>query len=314
MNNYSGFRWFLLMVLLWLGGCNASRQTAVVYEDSLPNTVLWQIDSEDLDAPSYLLGTIHLIPADMFFWPAEFQEAYEASTQVVMETNELSMDPSAMMSIMPKIMLPDGQTLEDLVTEAEYARIDQFFSEMGLPVVLFKNMKPFFLYMLVDIDMGSLFRDDIKSYEMEITEIANQDEKPILGLETLDFQVSIFDSIPYEDQANLLVQSIEDKLAAAETGSVSSSDELFQTYVDQDLNAILREIMQTDVGLANFSRLLLEDRNRDWIPKIEEILRQAPSLIAVGAAHLPGETGVIHLLKQAGYTLTPILNSSNGTH
>lgn len=314
MNNYSGFRWFLLMVLLWLGGCNASRQTAVVYEDSLPNTVLWQIDSEDLDAPSYLLGTIHLIPADMFFWPDEFQEAYEASTQVVMETNELSMDPSAMMSIMPKIMLPDGQTLEDLVTEAEYARIDQFFSEMGLPVVLFKNMKPFFLYMLVDIDMGSLFRDDIKSYEMEITEIANQDEKPILGLETLDFQVSIFDSIPYEDQANLLVQSIEDKMAATETGSVSSSDELFQTYVDQDLNAILREIMQTDVGLANFSRLLLEDRNRDWIPKIEEIVRQAPSLIAVGAAHLPGETGVIHLLKQAGYTLTPILNSSNGTH
>lgn len=314
MNKYTGFVGVFLMALWWLGGCSTSRQSAVVYEENLPNTVLWQIDSDELDAPSYLLGTIHLIPADMFFWPEEFQKAFEASTQVVLETNELSMDPSAMMSIMPKIMLPDGQTLEDLVTDAEYARIDQFFSDMGLPVVLFKNMKPFFLYMLVDIDMGSLFRDDIKSYEMEITEIANQDEKPILGLETLDFQVSIFDSIPFEDQANLLVQSIDDKMAAAETGAVSSSDELFQTYVDQDLNAILREIMQTDVGLANFSRLLLEDRNRDWIPKIEEIVRQTPSLIAVGAAHLPGETGVIHLLKQAGYTLTPILNSSNGTH
>lgn len=314
MNNKLGFQCLLLMVLLWLGGCHASRQSAVVYEENLPNTVLWKIDSKDLNEPSYLLGTIHLIPADLFFWPEEFQQAYDAATQVVMETNELSMDPAAMMSIMPKIMLPDGQSIEDFVTEAEYARIDQFFSQMGLPVMLFKNMKPFFLYMLVDIDMGSLMRDDIKSYEMEITEIANEDNKPVLGLETLDFQVSLFDSIPYQDQADLLVQSIEDKLTAPEDEANRSSELLFQTYVNQDLNAILSEIKKSDVGFANFSRLLLDNRNRDWIPKIEEIIRESPSFIAVGAAHLPGETGVIHLLKKAGYTLTPILNLTNGSH
>lgn len=314
MNNKLGLQCLLLMVLLWLGGCHASRQSGVIYEENLPNTVLWKIDSKDLTEPSYLLGTIHLIPADLFFWPEEFQQAYEASTQVVMETNELSMDPAAMMSIMPKIMLPDGQSIEDFVTEAEYARIDQFFSQMGLPVMLFKNMKPFFLYMLVDIDMGSLMRDDIKSYEMEITEIANEDKKPILGLETLDFQVSLFDSIPYQDQADLLVQSIEDKLTAPEGEANRSSELLFQTYVNQDLNAILSEIKKSDVGFANFSRLLLDNRNRDWIPKIEEIIRESPSFIAVGAAHLPGETGVIHLLKKEGYTLTPILNLTNGSH
>lgn len=311
-----GFMWWkiwVIVVIFW--GCSSSRQSRDTYQEKLPNTVLWEISSRDLDSPSYLLGTIHLIPEDQFFWPEHFQNAYNAVDQVVLEVSELGMDPATLMELMPKIMLPDGQSLEDLVTEKEYSQIEGFFSEMGLPVMFFKNIKPFFLYMLVDIDMSALMQDNIKSYELEITQKANGDQKPISGLETLDFQVSIFDSIPYEDQADMLVSAIAGKSKnKSESEEAEKSDELYQTYVNQDLNAILQQVKETDPSLMKFYKLLLEDRNVAWIPKIEEFIRQKASLVAVGAAHLPGEMGVIHLLKKAGYTLKPVMGTSDGTH
>lgn len=303
---------WIVAALAW--GCGAYMQSDSTYQDTLPNTVLWEISSRDLESPSYLLGTIHLIPEDIFFWPEHFQNAYEAVDQVVLETSELSMDPSVIMALMPKIMLPDGQSLEDLVTESEYTQIEDFFGEMGMPVMFFKNIKPFFLYMLVDIDLTALMQENIKSYELDITQKADQDEKQVLGLETLDFQVSLFDSIPYEDQADLLVESIAEKSEKkTRSDEASGSNQLYQTYVDQDLNAILDQVKESDPSLMKFYKLLLEDRNLAWIPKIEEFIHQRPSLVAVGAAHLPGEKGVIHLLRKAGYTMKPVMKTSDGT-
>ncbi len=305
----------LLFFTLALWSCSSTRQSASETTKTLPNTVLWEIQSKDLKSPSYLFGTIHLIPEDKYFWPDHFQKAYDATSQVSLETNELEMDPLAMMGIMPKIMLPNGQSLSDLVSVNEYQKISAYFDEMGLPIMFLKNIKPFFLYMLIDVDLGSLFGEGIKSYELEITEKAKQDNKPVLGLETLDYQISMFDSIPYQDQADLLVQAIEHKtLDEGETDGDDETNDLYQTYVDQDLNAILRAVQETDVVLKKFNKLFLENRNRDWIPKIENYIHQKPTFIAVGAAHLPGETGVIHLLEQAGYTLKPIMSSSDGTN
>lgn len=306
---------FLFFVfVLW--SCSSTRQSASETTKTLPNTVLWEIQSKALKSPSYLFGTIHLIPEDKYFWPDHFQKAYEATSQVSLETNELEMDPVAMMGIMPKIMLPNGQSLSDLVSEYEYQQISAYFEEMGMPIMFLKNIKPFFLYMLIDVDLGSLFGEGIKSYELEITEKAKQDNKPVLGLESLDYQISMFDSIPYQDQADLLVQAIELKTQDDDrrAGRDSETDDLYQTYVDQDLNAILLAVQETDVVLKRFNKLFLENRNRDWIPKIENYIHQKPTFIAVGAAHLPGKTGVIHLLEQAGYTLKPIMSSSHGTN
>lgn len=295
-------------------GCHSSRKTVTQEPTQLPNTLLWEIHSKDLDSPSYLFGTIHLIPEEMYFWPAHFQKAYAATEQVALETNELEMDPASMMGLMPKIMMPDGKSLASLVSEEEYERIQQFFDEMGLPLIFLQNIKPFFLYMLVDLDMGSLFSEGIKSYEMEITDLAKDDNKAVLGLETLDYQISIFDSIPYTDQADMLVRAIDQKLDPDDTDNEPDSNTLYQTYIDQDLNAILTEVQETEVVFRRFNKIFLENRNRNWIPEIEKYIHQKPTFIAVGAAHLPGTTGVIRLLEEAGYTLIPVLNQSNGTH
>ena len=305
----------LILIGMWFLNCSPTQSVVSDDQESLPHTVLWKIESNGLEDPSYLMGTIHIIPDELYFWPEHFQSALDASSQVALETNELDMDPASMMGIMPKLMLPNGQSIEDLVSEEDYTLIENYLDGLGLPLSFLKNIKPFFLYMLIDIDLGSMFKEGVKSYEMEITEKAKQKNKPVLGLETLNSQIAIFDSIPYQEQAELLVQSVEQKVMEKDAPEGNNSlNDLYQTYVDQNLNAMLAEIEETDVTIQKYNKLFLDNRNKAWIPKIKKFIHDKPTFIAVGAAHLPGKMGVIRLMQKAGYTMTPILNESHGTN
>lgn len=307
--------WCAIVVWVFIiaGACGSSRDTLRPPQADLPNALLWEINSEDLDSPSYLFGTIHIIPTEMFLWPEDFQEAFDSSDQVVMEVGEPEIDPASMMELLPRIMMSEELSLENLVSTEEYARVESYFENIGMPMMFINKIKPFFPYMLVEIDFANLMEGDMKSYEQEIAAWARADEKTILGLETIDYQMSLFDSIPYKDQAMLLVQAIDEKSGDPDA-SLQNSDVMFQTYINQDLNGLLEQVTESDGPLAKYNNLFLDDRNRNWIPKIESMIRRQSSFIAVGAGHLPGENGVIQLLKAKGYTLTPIMQSENGTH
>jgi uncharacterized protein YbaP (TraB family) len=130
---------------------------------------------------------------------------------------------------------------------------------------------------------------------------AKKQKKPIAGLETMEFQMGLFDSIPYDVQAQMLVESI--KVGVAESNDL---DELTKIYKAQDLEA-MQVIMSSDAeGIGQYEELLLTRRNENWIPKMKGQMKEKSVFFAVGAGHLGGKKGVIHLLEQEGYTLTPI--------
>ena len=143
----------------------------------------------------------------------------------------------------------------------------------------------------------------IQSFEGELVKVAHEQEEEVLGLETVEEQLKIFDDIPYEDQTKDLLVSISDNLV--------SDKENFQTmlelYNSQDLEGI-KNIMDTDETLMMTKHidLMLVNRNKNWISKIESFSKEQPTFFGVGAAHLIGENGVVQLLKDQGYTLTPI--------
>ena len=135
---------------------------------------------------------------------------------------------------------------------------------------------------------------------------ANIYEKEIKGLESLTYQASILDSIPYKLQAEQLVEHI-DRINKGE-GSPDEPNEMFDAYKAQDLDRLEKLLMSSDAGIASFADLMLYNRNRNWVEKLKGILGKKSVLVAVGAGHLPGENGVIGLLRKAGYTLTPVVN------
>ena len=119
--------------------------------------------------------------------------------------------------------------------------------------------------------------------------------------ETIEYQLSVFDSIPYKSQAEMLVETIK----MGSEGS-SSFQELVDMYKTQDIEAMYMTMQDDQMGGGDFEDVLLTNRNRNWIPIIDQMVREKPSFIAVGAGHLGGPHGVVRLLQEAGFTMTPI--------
>lgn len=300
--NIKAFRYFFVWVIITAFiACGTSKKlkTQNNYAPT-EKALLWKIEKEN-SQPSYLYGTIHIIPSDDFFYPDGTLPAIEESDKMVFEIDmNLMTDMSAQMSLMSKAIMKDGTTLKDLVTEDEYKLIKAHFDKIGLPLALFEKMKPAFLSVFASEDMAPNAMQDgsMKSYEMEFVEIANSKKMEVGGLETIDYQLSVFDSIPYADQAKMLVESIE--------SSNEGEDELkkmIEVYKNQDLNGM--GAMFSDESLGDMD-ILLNNRNRNWIPVMIDYMKTDPVFFAVGAGHLVGEQGVIALLRKEGFTLTPI--------
>ena len=139
------------------------------------------------------------------------------------------------------------------------------------------------------------------SYEFELSHIAKQNGTKINGLETIDFQVSLFDSISLEEQAQLLVSSLSDKKQE------SLNIDLYEIYTNQDLEK-LAELLFSDSTHQNYNHLLLDKRNKKWIEQILSNSRKKSCVYAVGAGHLPGENGILNLLVQNGFIIRPMEN------
>jgi len=277
-----------------------------VKDEKLANALLWKISGNKLTKPSYLYGTIHIIDKDDFFLPDGTLGAIEDSEKMVFEINMEDMsDMSTAMSLMQKAFMSDNLTLKDLLTEEEYKMVGDHFKKLGFPLMFFERIKPMFLTVFAsgDMDPMAMQSGKIKSYEMEFMEMAKDSKMPMGGLETIDFQMSVFDSIPYKAQAEMLVESIQ----SGDTGT-DQFRQMVDIYKNQDLNAMQEMFAAEQGGLEGYDDILIVGRNKNWIPQMIETMAVQPTFFAVGAGHLGGEFGVINLLKDEGYTLTPFVS------
>ena len=173
---------------------------------------------------------------------------------------------------------------------------------------MLERMKPMFLTVFAsgDMDPAGLQNGSMKSYEMEFLEIANNSNKPTEGLETIEFQLSVFDSIPYTAQAEMLIETIKE-----EDKDNSQFADMVQMYKNQLINDMVSMIGDEEEQLSEYEDILLNKRNEAWISGMKTMMSEMPTFFAVGAGHLAGERGVIHLLRKEGYTLTPISHSKS---
>jgi uncharacterized protein YbaP (TraB family) len=270
------------------------------------NSLLWEITGNGLETPSYLFGTIHIIAEDDYFWTDIMEEKFQASELLVLEI-DIENPMMMMMSMMGSMTMKDGMTLKKLLTEAEYKQVDEYFTaNLGMSVSMFNRFKPIFTSMIISQigaggEGGGMGMEGSKSYEMELVEKAKQRELEVEGLETAEYQMSMFDSIPYTEQAEMLMQAVNGEGDSSD----DTMDEMIELYKKQDLEGLYKMISGSE-DLGEYEDVLLVTRNKNWIPKINEFAKEKSTFVAVGAGHLPGENGVINLLKKEGYTVKPL--------
>ncbi len=291
------FSFFVFSVALVV---QITAQTAANYAPTAKeNSLLWEISGKNLKQPSYLFGTIHMIGKKDFILTDVTKKSLDKTQRITFEINmdEMS-DFSVLMPLMMKAFMADGTTLRDLLSEEDYKVVKAHFEEIGLPLMMLERIKPMFLSAMGSGDMAEMQTSgETVSYEVELLKIAKDQKKEIAGLETAEFQMSMFDSIPYKVQAEMLVESIK-------SGSEGDDqfDQLVELYKNQDLIG-LQQMLEGDSDTKQYEDLLLVQRNKNWIPVMAKMMTDRPTFFAVGAGHLAGEKGVIALLRAEGYSV-----------
>src|SRR5258706_8775849 len=209
MNKYFSFCSISIIAAFFFISCKGPK--SAIQDDHLPQSLLWKIESPHQSQPSYLIGTIHMIPKEDYFLPSGLDEAFDHSHKVVFEIDldEMS-EVGSMMGMLSNLMMKNGVTLKDLLTDQEYSEVSTYFDKMGIPMFLLGNVKPMFLSMLaeVNINPSDMESENLVSYEMELYDRAQKSKKDVDGLETMDYQMSLFDSIPYKEQAKMLIEAV----------------------------------------------------------------------------------------------------------
>ena len=276
-------------------------QNEIVTADSTKNkALLWQISGKNLSKPSYIYGTIHVIEKKDFFMSQNIKQKFEETDQLVLEI-PMDMSLSQKIEMAQKIMLPNQKTIKDYTSKTDFECLQNYMTDT-LQINPKKQqrlirLKPFFLMATLEIDKIK----KTKSYEKVFAKMAKKQRKTVVGLETADFQLSIIDRYPYTLQAKMLIDGIKQS-----TNDQTLFEEMVAVYKSQDIEKLYQLIKKESDTMPNFEQYFLTERNLDWIPKIEKIIQHQPVFIAVGAGHLGGEQGMVNLLRQNGYTLTPI--------
>lgn len=281
--------------------------TSLAQKGKEDNTLLWKISGNGLEKPSYLFGTIHMLCADDAMLSSKMKEIINSCDEVYFEVDMDNL--FEMMGALGKMKMKGDTTLKDLLSEAEYKKVKKYFEEKGsmLPFSMLETYKP--ILAASTLEQGALPCDNTAIMEQVIMQEAKKTNKKISGLETMSYQAGVLDSIPYKLQAIQLLSYID----SASTGDKENKqlNELFAAYNNQDLKKLEELMVETDPGMAEFTDILLYHRNQNWVLKLKTLLPKKYLLIAVGAGHLPGEKGLINLLRKEGYSVTPVENKLN---
>jgi len=290
--------WFVLMFLGFVAGKAQKPEKQKPLEKSL----LWKISGNGLSKPSYLYGTIHMICEDDAALGDSLIAAIEKSDRVYFEV-----DMDNIMEIFTAFKdfkMRGDTTLADLLSKADYEKVKEYMESKStlLPFSKLETYKPMLASSLL-LEQGAACEQSV-AMEQLIMQEAKRYRKRIEGLETMSYQASIFDSIPYKLQAEQLLKYIEtgDKQSEAD----KQFEEMVEAYKAQDIEKLGDYISQDGDGLGDYGDILIYNRNRNWVEKLKRIMPGKTLTIAVGAGHLAGEQGMIKLLRKEGFTVKPV--------
>lgn len=280
-----------LMTIILLGVLSSSIAIA--------DTSVWQVTKDDKTL--YIGGTIHILTPEDYPLPPAYEEAYDASTVIVFETDVAAMStPEIQQKFMSAVTYTGGQTLQDDITPETMKLLEQHLAARGIPLEAMINFKPGMLSTMltvIELQKLGLLGTGVDEF---YTQKASSDEKQIEELETLDEQIQFVADMGKGEEDQFIAYTIRD------IGQLESMfDELKTAWREGDMEkmaAIGIEPMKTE--FPALFKLILTDRNNDWMPDIESMLTTPEiELVLVGALHLAGENGVLEQLRGKGYTV-----------
>lgn len=265
--------------------------------------LLWEISGNHLKQKSYLFGSHHLVPISFLDSIKGIYPAFNSCENVVGEI--ILDDPSVIKKLQQAAVITTGKTTKDWLTDAQYELADSILKstiEMGLQELRF--FKP---AMIENIYVLALYdryfqRDEDFQIDSYFQKIGKKEGKRLFSLETVEEQIQLLlESKSLEEQAQSLYETL-----TSSADLLTQIEALNEKYLAQDLDGLL-ELNNNDTTQTEEERFaLIDKRNIRWAEILPKQLALGNNFIIVGAMHLPGENGLIHLLQKQGYKVKPV--------
>lgn len=260
---------------------------------------LWSLQGKSNTV--YLLGSVHFLkPSERL--PAAVDQAYRDAEKLVMEIDMDDLDPLAIQQVTLELgLLPPQQTLESELGAAAYSRVSEQARQIGIDPALLSRFRPWLAAMtLVQLQLMKQGLDPNSGVEQQLTARAGADGKEIIGLETLQQQLGMLAGLSNQQQREFLMYSVEDSERASQ-----EIDQLIGAWRKGDTRALAQLLAEGFEKYPDLYRPLTVERNRQWIPSIEDLLDDREDyLVVVGTLHLVGKDSVIELLERKGHKVT----------
>nr|WP_306834534.1 TraB/GumN family protein [Neorhizobium huautlense] len=276
--------------------------------------IFWKIEKDGV-APSYLLGTMHVTDPRVLAMPEGAADAAKDAKAVAIESDEILDEKKAMAGLMTKpdlLMFMDGQTIKTLLPEDKVEKLEAALKERNIPLAAVQSFKPWMISGMIALPACELARkaNAAPFLDKKIALDAIAAGKPVKGLETMQEQISAMAALPLDLHLKALAETLE--LGSRMDDVTETMTEL---YVSGDIGLTVpmlramtpeEDAKEADDGYAAFEEMIITKRNHIMAERAAPLLAEGGLFLAVGALHLPGEEGVIELLRKQGFKVTRV--------
>ena len=267
--------------------------------------LVWKISGNGIRKPSYILGTHHGCPFNYCDSIPGLMKAFDKVDNIIGEINMIELDdmsPERMQKMQAMMMMPADTSLLSLFSEEEAAKVNDWLGmKMGASLEMLSVMKPMTIMVTVQNKVMMEVIPDVATMttiDKYMQTLGQSKGKSIGELETADYQMELLYGDSLEEQADALLEMI------GHGDSKGLLQQLTNAYKSQNLDTLWAIFQEQMTGYEYDA--IVKVRNLKWEKQMKEILPKQTTLFVVGAGHLPGEYGMINLLREAGYKVKPV--------
>jgi uncharacterized protein YbaP (TraB family) len=264
--------------------------------------MLWKVSKGE--STVWLLGSMHFLKDGDYPLSRDVDVAYKDAGKLVFEISPDELNSPATLALtLQHGMYHDTHKLQDDLSPTTWQELVAYGEKNNLPAVALQKFEPWMASLtLVALESQKMGMKPDAGLDMHFMQMASADHKPTGGLETVDQQLAIFYTSPLKAQQDMLRQSLD------EIGDFPKEmNKEHDTWRRGDSDAMIVAAKKEFAKYPELYQKILAQRNRNWIPQIERMLvGNDDTLVIVGALHLAGPDGVVHLLQQKGYTVERI--------
>jgi len=271
----------------------------LTFSQAYADTSVWSVRSGD--NVIYLGGTVHLLRPGDYPLPPEFEEAYQASSELYFETDIGSMnDLSVQTQMLQQLTYGENDSLRSVLSDEAYTALAAYTATAGLPIAMLEKFKPGLLISTLQILVFQSMGFTPQGVDAFFHTRAMGDGKAEGQFESVQEQIGFIAAMGEGNESEFILLSLQD---LAETGDVM--EDMIGAWRSGDARG-LSELFVEDMKVEApelYDSLLLQ-RNLKWIPQIDDLLQDADTeFVLVGAAHIVGENGLLDLLEEKGYEI-----------